>query len=110
MLAGNLHTVSERLLPMATLLLHHSSFANHRTEPGHPERPDRYRVVEAELGQPQVDPLVREEAQVADLDTTRYVHTNRYVDAFAEARPHEGYGSLDGGDTMMEPPTRLVVL
>ena len=76
---------------MATLLLHHSSFANHRTEPGHPERPDRYRVVEAVLGQPQFDPLVREEAEVADLDTTRYVHTNRYVDALEEARPDEGY-------------------
>jgi acetoin utilization deacetylase AcuC-like enzyme len=95
---------------MATLLLHHSSFANHRTEPGHPERPDRYRVVEAVLGQPQFDPLVREEADVADLDTTRYVHTNRYVDALAEARPDAGYVYLDGGDTMMEPSTWEVVL
>ena len=48
---------------MATLLLHHSSFANHQTEPGHPERPDRYRVVEAVLGQPQFDPLVEKESQ-----------------------------------------------
>ena len=40
---------------MATLLLHHSSFVNHQTEPGHPERPDRYRVVEAVLGQPQFE-------------------------------------------------------
>ena len=30
---------------MATLLLHHSSFANHQTAHGHPERPYRYRVV-----------------------------------------------------------------
>ena len=95
---------------MATLLLHHSSFANHRTEPGHPERPDRYRVVEAVLGQPQFDPLVREEAGVADLDATRYVHTNRYVDALEEARPDAGYAYLDGGDTMMDPSTWEVVL
>jgi acetoin utilization deacetylase AcuC-like enzyme len=95
---------------MATLLLHHSSFANHRTEAGHPERPDRYRVVEAVLGQPQFDPLVRDEAAVADLDTTRYVHTNRYVDALEESRPAEGYVYLDGGDTMMEPSTWEVVL
>ena len=95
---------------MATLVLHHSSFANHQTAPGHPERPDRYRVVEAVLGQRQFDPLLREEAEVAELDTTRYVHTNRYVDALEEARPDEGYVYLDGGDTMMDPSTWEVVL
>ena len=95
---------------MATLLLHHSSFANHQTAPGHPERPDRYRVVEAVLGQRQFDPLLREEAEVAELDTTRYVHTNRYVDALEEARPDAGYVYLDGGDTMMDPSTWEVVL
>ena len=95
---------------MSTLLLHHSSFANHRTAPGHPERPDRYRVIEAVFGRPQFDSLVREEAEVADLDTTRHVHTNRYVDALEEARPAEGYVYLDGGDTMMDPSTWEVVL
>jgi acetoin utilization deacetylase AcuC-like enzyme len=95
---------------MATLLLHHSSFANHNTGPGHPERPDRYRVVEAALSQPQFDPLMREEAELAELDTTRYVHTNRYVDALEEARPHAGAVYLDGGDTVMEPSTWEVVL
>jgi acetoin utilization deacetylase AcuC-like enzyme len=95
---------------VATLLLHHSSFANHKTAAGHPERPDRYRVVEAALGQPQFDALVRETAEIADLDTTRYVHTNRYIDALEEARPSEGYVYLDGGDTMMEPSTWEVVL
>ena len=44
------------------------------------------------------------------LDTTRYVHTNRYVDALEAARPDEGYVYLDGGDTMMEPSTWEVVL
>jgi acetoin utilization deacetylase AcuC-like enzyme len=95
---------------VATLLLHHSSFANHKTAAGHPERPDRYRVVEAALGQPQFDALVRETAEIADLDTTRYVHANRYIDALEAARPVEGYVYLDGGDTMMEPSTWEVVL
>jgi acetoin utilization deacetylase AcuC-like enzyme len=95
---------------MATLLLHHSSFANHNTAPGHPERPDRYRVVEAVLSRPEFDALVREEADVADLDAARYVHSNRYVDALAAARPDDGYVYLDGGDTMMEPSTWEVVL
>jgi acetoin utilization deacetylase AcuC-like enzyme len=88
---------------MATLLLHHAAFAAHRTAPGHPERPDRYRAVEAALSRPQFDALVREEAEPADLTATRYVHSNRYVDALEAARPDDGYVYLDGGDTMMEP-------
>jgi acetoin utilization deacetylase AcuC-like enzyme len=94
---------------LATLLLHHPSFANHKTSAGHPERPDRYRAVEAVLGQAQFDGLVREKAEMADVDTTRYVHTDRYVDALQAARPNEGYVYLDG-DTMMEPSTWEVVL
>jgi acetoin utilization deacetylase AcuC-like enzyme len=94
---------------LATLLLHHPTFANHKTSAGHPERPDRYRAVETVLGQAQFDALVREKAEVADLDTTRYVHTDRYVDALQDARPNEGYVYLDG-DTMMEPSTWEVVL
>jgi acetoin utilization deacetylase AcuC-like enzyme len=94
---------------LATLLLHHPSFANHQTSAGHPERPDRYRAVEAVLGQKEFDDLVRERAEVADLDTTRYVHTDRYVDALEAARPNSGYVYLDG-DTMMEPSTWEVVL
>ena len=95
---------------MATLLIHHELFASHRTSAGHPERPDRYRAVQAALGVPRFDALVREEAQVAELDATRYVHTNAYVDALEEARPDDGYVYLDGGDTMMEPSTWEVVL
>src|SRR5690349_23757115 len=90
---------------MATLLLHHPAFADHRTAPGHPERPDRYRGVAAALSRPQFETLVREEAEPADLAATRYVHSNRYVDALEAARPEDGYVYLDGGDTMMEPST-----
>lgn len=90
---------------MATLLLHHPDFAAHRTAPGHPERPDRYRAVAAALSRPGFDALVRETAEPAELATTRYVHSNRYVDALEAARPQHGYVYLDGGDTMMEPST-----
>ncbi|APT11730.1 histone deacetylase family protein [Mycobacterium avium subsp. hominissuis] len=90
---------------MATLLLHHPDFAAHRTAPGHPERPDRYRAVAAALSLPGFDALVRETAEPAELAATRYVHSNRYVDALEAARPQHGYVYLDGGDTMMEPST-----
>ena len=95
---------------MATLLLHHPSFANHQTGHGHPERPDRYRAVQAVLDRPEFDPLVRVEAELADLDATRQVHSNRYVDGLEAARPHDGLVYLDGGDTVMEPSTWEVVL
>jgi acetoin utilization deacetylase AcuC-like enzyme len=95
---------------LATLLVHHEIFARHQTSVGHPERPDRYRTVQAALDRPQFDALVRDEAVVADLDATRYVHTNAYVDALEEGRPAEGFVYLDGGDTMMEPSTWEVVL
>jgi acetoin utilization deacetylase AcuC-like enzyme len=95
---------------MATLLIDHPIFAAHQTAPGHPERPDRYRAVEAVLSAPQFGALVRERAELADLETTRYVHSNRYVDALESARPEHGHVYLDGGDTMMEPSTWEVVL
>jgi acetoin utilization deacetylase AcuC-like enzyme len=95
---------------VATLLVHHPSFANHQTAQGHPERPDRYRVVQSVLGRPEFDPLMRQEAELADLDTPRCVHSNRYVDALQAARPDAGHVYLDGGDTMMEPSTWEVVL
>lgn len=90
---------------MATLLLHHSAFAAHRTAPGHPERPDRYRAVEAALSRPQFDPLIRATAEPADVAAARLVHSNRYVDALEAARPEHGFVYLDAGDTMMEPST-----
>jgi acetoin utilization deacetylase AcuC-like enzyme len=93
-----------------TLLVHHDAFANHQTSAGHPERPDRYRAVQAALGQSRFDDLIREEAQLGSLDATRYVHTDAYVDALEGARPADGFVYLDGGDTMMEPSTWEVVL
>lgn len=95
---------------MSTMLLHHSCFALHTTAPGHPERPDRYRVVEATFEHEEFDALVREEAQIAELDVTRYVHSNRYVDGLEAVRPTAGHVYLDGGDTMMDPSTWEVVL
>ncbi len=59
----------------------------------------------AALSRPGFDALVRETAEPAELAATRYVHSNRYVDALEAARPQHGYVYLDGGDTMMEPST-----
>jgi acetoin utilization deacetylase AcuC-like enzyme len=90
-------------------VLQHPSFALHQTSAGHPERPDRYRAVEAVLAGDAFRDLMREQAEVAAVDVTRYVHTNAYVDALENARPNQGFVYLDG-DTMMEPSTWEVVL
>jgi acetoin utilization deacetylase AcuC-like enzyme len=95
---------------LVSVLIHHAVFADHRTPGGHPERPDRYRAVEAALAESRFDALAREEAEIADVAITRHVHTNAYVDALEGARPHRGFVYLDGGDTMMEPSTWEVVL
>jgi acetoin utilization deacetylase AcuC-like enzyme len=51
---------------MATLLVTHSSFINHDTGPGHPERPDRMRAIDKVLAHDAFKGLVREEAPLRD--------------------------------------------
>ena len=94
---------------MSTLYIHHSAFAEHQTPAGHPERPDRYRAVEATLSQEAFKGLQRDTAPVAPVEVTRYAHTDAYVDALEKVRPNEGHVYLDG-DTVMEPTTWEVVL
>ena len=45
-----------------TLFLTHKACLDHLTPPGHPERPDRLRAVEAVLAQDRFDALVRDTA------------------------------------------------
>jgi acetoin utilization deacetylase AcuC-like enzyme len=101
--------VPRRTGSVTTLYIHHPCFANHKTPAGHPERPDRYRAVEAVLGQDAYSGLVRAEAAYAPLEVTRYAHTDAYVDGLERVRPNEGHVYLDG-DTVMDPTTWEVVL
>jgi acetoin utilization deacetylase AcuC-like enzyme len=75
------------------------AFAGHVTPPGHPERVDRLRAVEAGL---QGLALLRAKAQMAPLDEVTRCHPRAYADRVAAAVPVEGWAQLDG-DTYLSP-------
>jgi acetoin utilization deacetylase AcuC-like enzyme len=89
---------------MATLLLSHSAAFDHATPPGHPERPERIRAVEAALEEERFTALVREQAPMAEMEPLIAVHPERYVIYLRETCPREGLVRLDA-DTVMSPHT-----
>ncbi|GGK40162.1 histone deacetylase family protein [Salinarimonas ramus] len=89
---------------MPTLYLCHPAALDHATPLGHPERPDRIRVIERALEDEKFMTLVREQAPCAELDTIALVHPRRYVDAIVEAAPQDGLVAIDS-DTVLSPGT-----
>ncbi|MCP8939071.1 histone deacetylase family protein [Alsobacter sp. SYSU M60028] len=89
---------------MSTLYVTHPCFVRHLTPPGHPERPDRMRVVERILEHERFQPLERESAPVADTADLLLAHPEHYVKALEDAAPEEGMLQLDN-DTTMSPGT-----
>lgn len=94
---------------MSTLLVSHRAGLVHEMGPGHPERPDRLRVVERVLEMERFQPLLREQAPMATREQILLAHPAAYYDALAEAEPKEGYARLDG-DTVMCPGTMEATL
>lgn len=89
---------------MTTLLIAHDACLDHVTPPGHPERPDRVRVLNRLFEKESFATLAREAAPMgARADIVR-VHPEDYVDALAEANPTEGLVRIDG-DTVLSPGT-----
>jgi acetoin utilization deacetylase AcuC-like enzyme len=89
---------------MTTLLISHDAGLNHRTPPGHPERPDRLTAIGEALADPRFAPLLRMEAPVAPLEAVTSAHTLAYAEALDRARPREGAVAIDP-DTVMSPGT-----
>src|SRR5262245_44251725 len=87
---------------MSTLYITHPVFKLHDTGPGHPERPDRMRAIDAMMAQEMFAPLVREEAAEADYETLKLVHPSGYIEAIRAAAPAQGLVYLDG-DTVLSP-------
>lgn len=94
---------------MTTLLVTHSSFADHDTGPGHPERPDRIRAVHKVLEHETFDDLVREEAPMGDLDAVERAHPDKYIEAVREVLPEDGLVRIDA-DTVISPKSWEAVL
>ncbi len=87
---------------LTTLLLHHAAFLEHRTPPGHPERPDRLRALHQALDHQDFAALRRVEAPLADIGAALLAHPQPYVDAIRRAIPAEGLTRIDP-DTVASP-------
>ena len=81
---------------MATLFVTHHSCINHDTGPGHPEQPDRLRVIQRVLEAEEFMFLHREEAAKAELSLIKAVHDPAYVDRVMAAIPKSGIKELEG--------------
>ncbi|MCP8884843.1 histone deacetylase family protein [Devosia sp. XJ19-1] len=80
---------------MSTLLVSQPNYADHQTPQGHPERPDRIRVVEEALAGGRFASLKRRNAPFGDLMLAELVHDGAYLGRLRDARPAEGIGQVD---------------
>jgi acetoin utilization deacetylase AcuC-like enzyme len=87
---------------MSTLLLTHPACLDHLTPAGHPERPDRLRVIDEVLADERFQLLAREQAPRAPLEVVALAHPMDYIEAIRGASPAEGFVHIDA-DTSMSP-------
>ena len=95
---------------MATGLITDHRFLEHRTTPGHPERPDRLRAVEAALRESGLlDRCRRLDARPAERALLERLHTPAYIDrCFAACAAGEPY--IDSPDSAISPESADVAL
>jgi acetoin utilization deacetylase AcuC-like enzyme len=87
-----------------TLLLSHPAGLRHDMGPGHPERPDRLRVIERMLEHERFQTLARDLAPMVAREAILRVHPEAYLAVLEETAPTEGLARLDA-DTCMSPGT-----
>ncbi len=85
---------------MTTLFLSHSSYFDHDTGPGHPERPDRIRAITEALETKRFAALIRADALGLNRAAISRVHPAQYIEAIEAAIPARGKIHLDP-DTVM---------
>jgi acetoin utilization deacetylase AcuC-like enzyme len=89
---------------VTTLFISHPSALLHDMGPGHPERPDRVRVIERALEAEPFQMLARERAQRGAIEDILRCHPEAYVRGLEAEAPAQGIVHLDG-DTAMNPGT-----
>ncbi len=87
---------------MVTRLYSHPIYLEHLTPPGHPERPDRLRVIERVLDDEGFSGLDRVLAPDGDPATILYAHPQSFLDKVRAAIPETGMTKIDG-DTAVSP-------
>jgi len=87
---------------MTTLFVTQPQGLEHKTPPGHPERPERLVAVNEVLAAPRFEGLLRRQAQSVDLAIAGLVHSPAVLDTIRAARPMEGVGMIDA-DTFVSP-------
>ncbi|TWI61189.1 acetoin utilization deacetylase AcuC-like enzyme [Pseudoduganella lurida] len=95
---------------MKTLVMFHPACLEHVPGAGHPESPDRLRVVMAALWEPEFATLDWREAPAGTREQLLLVHEAGYIDAVEAMVPSTGIVLLDGGDTAMSPGSWEAVL
>ena len=87
---------------MPTLYITHPAYLDHITPLGHPERPDRLKVIDRVLEDEKFQTLAREQAPVAPAETIALAHPLDYVEQIRDACPSVGMVRIDA-DTSMSP-------
>lgn len=88
---------------MTTLIYSHPACLEHQPGPGHPESPQRLKVVLDTLHGDTFSELQWRSAPMGSREQAMLIHDPSFVHSVAEFAPKHGYYALDGGDTVMSP-------
>jgi acetoin utilization deacetylase AcuC-like enzyme len=87
---------------MVTRYYENDIFKQHITPPGHPERVDRLRALEAALTAEQFSGLDRQQAPMGDENAVLFAHPDDFLNRIKQQVPEEGIARIDG-DTVISP-------
>ncbi len=94
---------------MPTVFVSHPDYLKHQTGPGHPERPDRLKAIDAAIEHSGLtEVLERVTPEPVDEEQLAAVHARKYVRYIQEVAKHGG-GALDP-DTVVSPASYDVAL
>jgi acetoin utilization deacetylase AcuC-like enzyme len=94
---------------MATILYEHPVFLEHHVPPGHPERPDRLRALNALLEHENFRALDRREAPMANEDAVTLAHPESFLFEVMRMMPEEGMRQIEA-DTHASPESLKAAL
>jgi len=94
---------------MTTLVFTHPASLAHETPPGHPERVERIKAVNAVLASPALSGLVKRDAPLGTDAHACLAHTVEHVQRMRAISPERGFEYIDA-DTVMSPAAHEAAL